>query len=153
MFYSEGSQAASEGKVGAAILAGINYTTAQILLYRNQTEYLCTADISASFTYNVLENNFGSFYDNDRKYWSIQFNNATDARNFAIHVAIAKHMVAGGNDAGAIHQSRGGVRTIAVSLPCRYLHGPMGLIAQSDLHQAQALISSLANTIAGGSEL
>lgn len=64
-----------------------------------------------------------------------------------------KHMVAGGNDAGAIHQSRGGVRTIAVSLPCRYLHGPMGLIAQSDLHQAQALISSLANTIAGGSEL
>lgn len=29
----------------------------------------------------------------------------------------AKQAVAGGNDAGAIHVSRGGVRTIAVSCP------------------------------------
>ncbi len=34
-----------------------------------------------------------------------------------------KQAVAGGNDAGAIHATRDGVRTIAVSLACRYLCG------------------------------
>lgn len=34
----------------------------------------------------------------------------------------AKTTVAGGNDAGAIHKSCEGVYTIAVSLPCRYIH-------------------------------
>lgn len=63
-----------------------------------------------------------------------------------------KHAVAGGNDAGAIHASKSGVRTIGVSLPCRYLHGPVGLIAQSDFHHAETLIRLLANTIAGSSE-
>lgn len=63
-----------------------------------------------------------------------------------------KHMVAGGNDAGAIHCTRGGVRTISVSLPCRYLHAPVGLISQSDYHNAETLILSLANSIAGSSE-
>ncbi len=63
-----------------------------------------------------------------------------------------KHAVAGGNDAGAIHTTKGGVRTIAVSLPCRYLHSPAGLIAQSDFHYTKALVLSLANTIAGSSE-
>ena len=63
-----------------------------------------------------------------------------------------KQAVAGGNDAGAIHTTKSGVRTIAVSLPCRYLHGPVGLIAQSDFHHAETLILSLANKIAGSSE-
>lgn len=61
----------------------------------------------------------------------------------------AKQAVAGGNDAGAIHVSRGGVRTIAVSLPCRYLHSAVGMIAQDDLAAAQKLISTLAGEIAG----
>ena len=64
----------------------------------------------------------------------------------------AKEAVAGGNDAGAIHTTKGGVRTIAVSLPCRYLHSAVGLISQSDLHHAETLILSLANTIAGSAE-
>lgn len=33
-----------------------------------------------------------------------------------------KTLIAGGNDAGAIHKARGGIKTIAVSLPCRYIH-------------------------------
>lgn len=33
-----------------------------------------------------------------------------------------KTTVAGGNDAGTIHKSCEGVKTIAVSLPCRYIH-------------------------------
>lgn len=60
----------------------------------------------------------------------------------------AKQAVAGGNDAGAIHVSRGGVRTIAVSLPCRYLHSAVGMIAQEDFTSAQKLIFELAGMIA-----
>lgn len=56
----------------------------------------------------------------------------------------------GGNDAGAIHVSRGGVRTVAVSLPCRYLHSAVSLISQKDFHEAETLIERLAEKIAGG---
>ncbi len=62
----------------------------------------------------------------------------------------AKEAVAGGNDAGAIHVSRGGVRTIAVSLPCRYLHSAAGMIHQEDFRAAGRLIPALAENIAGG---
>lgn len=60
-----------------------------------------------------------------------------------------KQAVAGGNDAGAIHKSRGGVRTIAVSLACRYLHAPAGCISQEDLQHTELLIQALAEKIAG----
>mgnify|MGYP000831482289 CR=1 FL=1 len=43
-----------------------------------------------------------------------------------------KTMVAGGNDARTIHVSAGGVRTLAISLPCRYLHSPSCVIKLSD---------------------
>ena len=54
-----------------------------------------------------------------------------------------KSVIAGGNDAGAIHLSRGGVRTTAVSLPCRYLHSPGCVIKQSDMDNAYKLIKLL----------
>lgn len=60
-----------------------------------------------------------------------------------------KQAVAGGNDAGVIHVSRGGVRTVAVSLPCRYLHAPVGVISQGDFHAAAELLALLADKIAG----
>lgn len=54
-----------------------------------------------------------------------------DLYNFAFSIAKeleipcqTKTVIAGGNDAGEIHISRGGVKTIAISLPCRYLHSP-----------------------------
>ncbi|SDA23811.1 endoglucanase [Ruminococcus sp. YE71] len=58
-----------------------------------------------------------------------------------------KTVVAGGNDAGAIHKSRGGVRTSAVSLPCRYLHSPSCVIAEEDMTNAYKLVTELAERI------
>ena len=58
-----------------------------------------------------------------------------------------KSVVAGGNDAGAIHTSRGGVRTAAISLPCRYLHSPSCVIAESDLMNAFELTKILSERI------
>lgn len=35
-----------------------------------------------------------------------------------------KSAVAGGNNSGSIHLTRSGVRTLALSVPCRYIHTP-----------------------------
>ncbi len=59
-----------------------------------------------------------------------------------------KMMVAGGNNAGAIHQSRGGVKTLAVSVPCRYLHSPACVIKYKDVESSYELISALAEDLA-----
>jgi endoglucanase len=59
-----------------------------------------------------------------------------------------KTMVAGGNDAGAIHKSGKGVRTIAVSLPCRYLHSPSSVIEFADMENSYSLVKNLAKRIA-----
>lgn len=54
-----------------------------------------------------------------------------------------KTMIAGGNDSGAIHISGKGVRTLAVSVPCRYLHSPSCVIDYSDLEASYKLVKSL----------
>lgn len=54
-----------------------------------------------------------------------------------------KTMIAGGNDSGAIHISRGGVRTIAVSVPCRYIHSPSCVASFSDIENSEKLVKSL----------
>lgn len=60
-----------------------------------------------------------------------------------------KRAVAGGNDAGAINASRCGVRTIAISAPCRYLHSQMSLIYKSDADDVYNITKQLAKIIAG----
>ncbi len=59
-----------------------------------------------------------------------------------------KKGVTGGNDSGTIHNSRSGVRTAAISLPCRYLHSPCGVISESDLNAVCELVYSLAQKAA-----
>ena len=59
-----------------------------------------------------------------------------------------KKGVTGGNDSGSIHNSRGGVRTAAISLPCRYLHSPCSVIAESDLNAVCELVHALAEKAA-----
>lgn len=47
-----------------------------------------------------------------------------------------KRTTAGGNDARVIQTAPNGVRTAVISLPCRYLHSPIGLISKSDFKSA-----------------
>lgn len=61
-----------------------------------------------------------------------------------------KRAVAGGNDAGAIHKSRGGVRTLAISLPCRYLHAPSCTANKDDCESVLQLARAMAEKLAGG---
>lgn len=59
-----------------------------------------------------------------------------------------KTAVAGGNDAGAIHKSRGGVRTAAVSLPCRYIHSASCSAAVPDMESVYLLVKKLSEEMA-----
>ncbi len=61
-----------------------------------------------------------------------------------------KKAVAGGNDAGAIQKSCSGVRTIALSVPCRYLHSQLSLISIDDYNSTLNVAFELAKTIVGG---
>lgn len=55
-----------------------------------------------------------------------------------------KAAVAGGNNSGAIHLSRGGVKTLSISVPCRYLHSASCVIDKDDLFSASQLVRAMA---------
>ncbi|MBR1482459.1 MAG: M42 family metallopeptidase [Ruminococcus sp.] len=61
-----------------------------------------------------------------------------------------KRAVAGGNDAGIIHKSNGGVRTLAISLACRYLHAPSCVADKEDCESVLRLVQAMAERVAGG---
>lgn len=52
----------------------------------------------------------------------------------------------GGTDTGAIHLSRGGVPSGAISIPCRYVHTPSEMIDSGDLKLAVDLLYNLLTT-------
>ncbi len=63
-----------------------------------------------------------------------------------------KTLVAGGNDAGAIQSSRGGVRVAAISLPCRYLHSPACVLQEEDCRATAKLLKLLADGLCCGAD-
>ena len=48
-----------------------------------------------------------------------------------------KRTIAGGNDAGSIHLAAGGIDCASVSVPCRYLHSPVGV---ADINDIEAML-------------
>lgn len=90
-----------------------------------------------------------SFMDRSTVYNRDMFKNAfriAEDKGIAIQ---PKTTVAGGNDAGAIHKSRGGVYTITISLPCRYIHSSTSVADKRDMNEcyklAKALLEEYAN--------
>ena len=64
--------------------------------------------------------------------------------------AQVKSLVAGGNNAGVIHKTAGGICTITVSLACRYLHSPSCVLKKEDITESAKLIRALAEEFANG---
>ena len=62
----------------------------------------------------------------------------------------SKCAVTGGNNSGAIHLSRGGVRTLALSVPCRYIHSAGSVADIRDIESCRDLARYMLNKIAGG---
>lgn len=54
-----------------------------------------------------------------------------------------KQTATGGNDAGSIHVSAGGVQTAAISLPARYIHSPSCVASMADYQAVKALTKVL----------
>ena len=53
-----------------------------------------------------------------------------------------KQPLIGGTDAGRIHLSREGVPTVALAVPCRYIHSPVSLMSQADFDNTVALMKA-----------
>lgn len=53
----------------------------------------------------------------------------------------------GGNDAGQIHLSRVGVPTIAISVPCRYIHSSSSVLFEEDVRNALRLVDLILKAI------
>ena len=64
--------------------------------------------------------------------------------------AQTKSMVAGGNDAAAIHKSANGIRTLTVSLPCRYIHSSSSVASVKDMESVEKLVFALAEKYSDG---
>ncbi len=50
-----------------------------------------------------------------------------------------KRATAGGNDSGKIHLARGGVKTVSVSVPARYIHSPCSVASLDDIEAAKRI--------------
>ncbi|WP_018307381.1 M42 family metallopeptidase [Desulfitobacterium hafniense] len=53
----------------------------------------------------------------------------------------------GGNDAGRIHLSREGIPTIALSVPCRYIHSTASVLAEKDIEHTLNLVDGILKAI------
>ena len=78
----------------------------------------------------------------DREYYNAALNSGIPAQS--------KCAVAGGNNSGAIHLSRGGVRTVALSVPCRYIHTSGSVCDMCDIIAVRDLTRYMINQIASG---
>jgi putative aminopeptidase FrvX len=55
----------------------------------------------------------------------------------------------GGTDAGAIHLSKAGVPTVAVSVPSRYIHSPVSIASLNDFENTVALMKAALSALPG----
>lgn len=78
----------------------------------------------------------------DREYYNAALNSGIKAQS--------KCAVAGGNNAGAIHLSRGGVRVVALSVPCRYIHTANSVCDMRDIISVRDLSKYMIEQIASG---
>ena len=59
-----------------------------------------------------------------------------------------KTVIAGGNNAGAIHKSGVGIKTITINTPCRYLHSASCVCDKKDIESVRKLAEALLNEFA-----
>lgn len=84
-----------------------------------------------------------SFMDNATIYDPTLFKKALALAEENDIPAQPKTMVAGGNDAGSVHKSRAGVRTLTVSVPCRYIHSASCVCDKNDVLATRQLAEKL----------
>lgn len=89
-----------------------------------------------------------SFMDRRTIYPKELFDKAFELAEKHSFKAQVKSAVTGGNNAGVIHKAAGGIKTITVSLPCRYIHSPSCVLKEEDITESAKLIKLLAEELA-----
>lgn len=72
-----------------------------------------------------------------------------NAEKNGIHAQL-KTAVAGGTNAGSIHKSRNGVKTVNMALPCRYIHSGYCVASKDDAENLFKLVKNTAENMAQG---
>jgi Cellulase M and related proteins len=62
-----------------------------------------------------------------------------EKKDIKYQIEVLEH---GGTDAGAIHMSKSGVKTGAISIPCRYTHSQSEMVSKDDVKMCLELIKS-----------
>lgn len=62
--------------------------------------------------------------------------------------AQVKRYVSGGNDAGTIHKTADGIKTLALSVPTRYLHSPACVASMNDYKSQKQLCEAIVRSLA-----
>ncbi len=90
-----------------------------------------------------------SFMDRSTLYNNSLYNTALEtAKKHGIKCQV-KQAVAGGNNSGKIHTSVGGVATLALSVPCRYIHSPSCVANIDDINSCFNLAQKMIEEICG----
>ncbi len=89
-----------------------------------------------------------SFMDRGTVYSRDLYTRALDAAKELGIKAQYKTRVAGGNNARSIHKSRGGVKTLTLSIPTRYIHSPCCVCKYEDIESVKALVCAMAERLA-----
>ncbi|MCQ2451278.1 MAG: M42 family peptidase [Clostridia bacterium] len=145
-FYGVFSVQEEVGARGAKVATfGINPDSAIVL---EGTTAADIADVPSDKTVCVLGNGVAvSFMDKGAVYYRPYY-------DFALNSNIKcqpKSAVAGGNNSSVIHLSRDGVKTVALSVPCRYIHSACSVADKNDILSARELCEYMINAIADGS--
>jgi endoglucanase len=61
-----------------------------------------------------------------------------------------KRTVTGGTDAGRIAQTRAGVPSVVIAVPCRYIHSPVSIASKKDVENAVKLVKLFVRRIEEG---
>jgi len=61
-----------------------------------------------------------------------------------------KAMRTGGNEASSFQNEGGGMSAISISTPCRYIHGPVGVVWEEDIQNTERAIRLIIDTIREG---
>lgn len=89
-----------------------------------------------------------SFMDRSTVYLPEVYSRAVEtAEKNAIPYQI-KTLVAGGNNAGSVHKTRAGIKTVTINIPCRYLHSPSCVCDERDIKSVRTLAAALISEFA-----
>ncbi len=64
-----------------------------------------------------------------------------------------KQTNSGGNDAGKIQMSRGGVITASISVPCRYIHSPVSVMIEKDFNSCKDIVITVLKDLGKNQQL